>query len=120
MTKNEEFSDDNRKEGRIDIEDLPESLQHVQILTDQTHSFHGETKNASCNGMGFLVDHIHTEDISIDQEIIVKDVESSFELKANVIYINKIDDETLQVGIEFDGDETTKAYQYLVIPDTSY
>ena len=120
MTKNEEFNYENRKEGRIDIEDLPESLQHVQILTDPKHSFHGETKNASANGMGFLVDHIHTDDISINQQIIVKDVNNEFELKANVIYINKVDDETLKVGIEFDSDETTKAYQYLVIPDTSY
>ena len=111
---------DNRKEARLDLEDLPESLQSVLIVIDETHVYEAVTVNASSNGMGFIVENLNGHDINVDQRIMLKDFNESFVLDADVVYINKVDKNRLQVGVEFDNDETNKKYQYLVIPDTSY
>lgn len=106
--------DENRKEERIPLEELPGSLHNVLFYTGIFEEAPGKTINASRGGMGIIAENIDISKIKKDQKITLKILPYNYKLKGSIVYTLPLGEKSCKFGLKFQDGKSLSLYHDLL------
>lgn len=103
-----------RADERIPGDLLSDDLRNIVFSSGLFDEHEGTTVNASRNGMSFTAENVDYSKYEIGQSLKIKIYPDNVTLKAKIIYLIKLSDNSIKFGINFTGNNSLDSFHKML------